>query len=696
MDDEVLRCLDKQDWQALSDLLQRQAETWFEEGDIRDLQQLLEVLPGEYRHRHPWLDYWLGKCLIYTDLANAQPSLELAYEAFRKTDDLAGQCACCAAILDLLWLRWDDCTALDSWIEQSGHLRRQVQGEGHSELLDGMARSVFAGMSIRCPQHPDLPFWEELCLRQLTHPGFVSDVMQCGLQLMIHYTWGCGDRAKSTLVLETLKTKVGKSGQLDLTDCIYAVVHAAHLHWFGERAESCAEVVGGGLRLSRELGQPHWDIPMLNCIIYKCCALEQMDDIRHWLAVLKERIQVNPRPHDQAIHYHFLAYLAWLEGYRDEAIVSARQAWHIACASGFAYSPVYYSLALVAIETQRGEILNALRHLRQARYLARCYHSDNLCFMSLMQGAALAEGRGRYDAAIRYLRAALPIGARQRYFAIPWLRCAQLSRLCAMALSEDLETGYVQRLISALGLAPPAVQFSGADRWPWPCRIHVLGQIRVHVGDDDLILENKAATGLYRLLVHLVAAGPQGLDVERLMDWLWPDLNTTQAYQRLKTGLHRLRKLLRDSDSIIHANRRVCLNPERVWVDAWTLERCSETGLDADPAAIIAILNHYHGPPPASLCDDPALYYYPSRLEDCFSSLIIEMAQAFEARGAWDEALVLWRKGASMMEHHRFLPGMATCLDRLGRHAEAARIRKRYVEEYGEFPPGEQRSVPRE
>lgn len=695
MDVNVSHWLSRQDWPALSVFLQDESETWFERGDIRSLQRLLQSLPGESRHHRPWLNYWLGKCLMQTELDMAKPPLEQAFDAFRKAGDLAGQCACCAAILDLLWLQWDDCCALDPWIDRLGYLRRQAQDQGSPELLAGMSRSAFAGISIRCPQHPDLPFWEDLSLRQMNQPEFASDVMLRGLQLMIHYTWGRGDRAHSSLVLETLKTKIGKSGMADLTDCIYPVVHAAHLHWFGDRAGDCAEVVEAGLKLSRELGQPHWDIPMLNCILYKAGALEQTDAMRRWLDILKQRIQADPRPHDQAIHYHFLAYLAWLEGHRDEAIAPARQAWHIACDSGFAYSPVYYGLALVAIEIQRGQLSMALHHLGQARRRARSYSSDNLYFMSCMQGAALADARGRRSVTVRYLRAALPIAARQRYFAVPWLQHTQLSRLCAIALSERLEMGYVQRLISVMNLMPPCSVFKGVDHWPWPCRIHVLGQIRVHVGDEDRQLDNKAATGLYRLLIHLVSVGAQGLDIERLMDRLWPDVDTPQAYQRLKTSLHRLRKLLGSGDSVIHANRRVFLNPERVWVDAWALEYCAEDDLETDPAAIIAILNHYHGPPPASLCDDPALDHYPSRLEDSFSRLVINLAHRFEADGAWNDALSLWRKGASLMEHHRFLPGMALCLERLGRHGEAARMRSRHIDEFGDLQPEAKGAVPR-
>ena len=684
MNSDYLKLLRSEDWSALSSFLLQEAENWFSRGDSQDLQQLLQALPVQYCKQYPWLNYWLGNCLTQSNLVTARQPLEQAFHDFSQEHDLAGQCASCAAIIDVLWLEWDDCSALDPWIDLLAQLRSNAQAQNKTHLLAQLSRSAFAGISIRCPGHPDLPYWEDLSLRQLNKTQFSSDVMLRGLQLMIHYTWGVGDRSHSSLVLETLKTKIGKSDQLDFVRCIYHVVHAAHLHWFAEDAESCENVVKEGLQLSQKLGQPHWDIPLLNCILYKSCALEEVSQAQHWLDILRQRIQLNPRPHDQAIHYNFLAYIAWLKGHPDEALGSAQQAYCIANDSGFAYSPAYYGLGLTAIEVQRGQYHLALKHLAETRRLALGYHSNNMLFMVCMQGAAIAEARGKRNFAIQYLQNALSIGASQRYFAVPWVRLEQLASLCVIALSEGIEIGYVRRLISTFKLKPPADAILSLDHWPWPCRIHVLGQIRIHVTNQEMSAESKASTGLYRLLLHLVAARADGIDVDRLMDRLWPELQVAQAYQRLKTGIHRLRNLLGNSATIIHANRRVCLDTEQVWVDSWALEQCAKDGIERYPELALSIINQYYGTPPSSLCDDQALTYYPSRLEDSYSALIIQVAEQFEADGVWDKALIIWRRGADMLEHERFLSGMVSCLRMLGRHTEASRTMKKYHAEYGE------------
>ncbi len=672
--DDISQWINAEKWPTLAALLHREADGWLAEGRAPALQGLLQTIPANDRRANPWLNYWLGRSLLHTQLPEARRHLEQAFADFCRMGDLAGRCISCAAILDALWLEWNDCGALDPWIDELVCLRREVEAAGSSELLSRLSRSAFAALSIRSPGHADLPFWEGLSLKQLGLPEPISDTMLRGLQLMIHYTWGVGDRARSTLVLETLKSKMGKTEQQSFAHCIYYVVHAAHLHWFSDDSTACGELVEAGLALSERLGLPHWDIPLLNCILYKCCALGQTGEANHWLEVLRQRICLQPRPHDQAIHYHFLAHVAWLEGHGDEALPPLRQALEIAEASGFAYSPLYYNLALVAIHAGRGQWQAARQNLARVRREAAGFRSDNLLFMSHLQGAALAEAAGHHRFTSVYVRAALPIGARQRYFAVPWLRREMLARFCTLALAEGIEREYVRTLITALALPPPSQALPGAEHWPWSCRVRVLGSIRIQIGEEETGGDGKAAGTLEHLLLHLVAAGNEGGDVERLADALWPDLEGDIAYLRLKTAIHRLRRLLGGTNRVIHANRRVRLNPDKVWVDAWELERCAGQ-INNTPASLQAAIALYRGTLPSCLSVTPELQYFASRLEDAYACLVTRLANHAEQQGQWQTALTLWRRAVVVANQEPFHLNMIRCLENLKRCREARQLR---------------------
>ena len=675
--DDISQKIRTKNWSPLTAQLRREADGWLAEGRAAALQGSLQVIPVDARRTHPWLNYWLGRSLLHTQLPKARQHLAQAFADFRGAGDLAGICMSCAGVLDALWLEWDDCRALDPWILELVSLRRELEAVGERDLLARLSRSAFAALSIRCPGHADLAFWETVSLQQLGLHEPVADTMLRGLQHMIHYTWGVGDRGRSTLVLETLKNKVDKLEQPGFAHCIYYVAHAAHRHWFSDDGAACGALVEAGLALSQRLGQQHWDIPMLNCILYKCCALEQLEEAKHWLAVLRQRIHLQPRPHDQAIHYHFLAYLAWLKGHGEEAMPSLRQALAIAEASGFAYSPLYYGLAMVALQSGLGQWQAARQGLaRLRREAARC-RSDNLLFMSHLQGAALAEAAGHRRFVEIYLRAALPIGARQRYFAVPWLRREALARLCTLALAAGIERSYVRSLITALALPSPAQALPGAAHWPWPCRVSVLGAIRIQVGEGEVDGGGKAAGTLDPLLLHLVAAGDRGEDVERLTDTLWPELEGDVAYLRLKTAIHRLRRLLGASDRVIHTRRRVRLNSGKVWVDAWELERCAGQN-DSAPAALQAAIALYRGPLPSRLTIIPELQNLAARLEDAYACLVARLASHAEQRGEWNEALALWRQASAMADLEPFHFSMIRCLEKLGRLREARQLRAQW------------------
>ncbi len=671
--DDISRWLYAKKWPQLESALCREADGWLAEGRAPILQRLLHAIPADEREARPWLNYWLGRSLIHTRLPAARRHLERAFAGFRRADDLAGCCISCSAVLDALWLEWDDCTALDPWIDELARLRCETEAAGSPECLSQLSRSAFAALSIRCPGHADLPFWETLSLKRLGLQEPIGDAMLRGLQHMIHYTWGVGDRARSTLVLETLKSKVDKVEQPDFAHCIFHVAHAAHLHWFSDDRAACSKQVKTGLALSERLGQPHWDIPMLNGILYKCCSLEQTEKASSWLEVLRQRIHLQPRPHDQAIHYHFIAYIAWLKGHAVEAHPALQQALEIAKASGFSFSPLYYGLALAALRIDQGQWQSARQGLARVRRKASRIRSDNLLFMSHLQGAALAEATGHHRFVSVYLRMALTIGARQRYFAVPWLRREVLARLCVRALNESIENDYVYTLTTALALPPPAHALPETRNWPWPCRIRILGAIRVQHGKDDVNDDGKTASTLELLLAYLVAAGPEGRDTHRLTDALWPDLEGDVAYLRLKTAIHRLRRLLGGTDRVVHAKSRVRLNPDKVWVDAWELERCAGQN-DKPLASLQAVVDLYRGTLPPRLCVTPELHYFAQRLEDAFTCLVNQLAGHAEQQGQWQAALDLWRQAAAVADQEPFHLGVTRCLESLGRYRQARRF----------------------
>jgi DNA-binding SARP family transcriptional activator len=150
-----------------------------------------------------------------------------------------------------------------------------------------------------------------------------------------------------------------------------------------------------------------------------------------------------------------------------------------------------------------------------------------------------------------------------------------MTKLCTQALEEGLETDYVRRFILKQKLPSPKGQRPPPD-WPYPLRIHTLGKLEILINDKPLEWSRRSPERPLALLLALVAAGGT-IDRERLLDLLWPDLESDKAYHALESTLYRLRNLLGLRRVIVSKGHRLHLERDQVFVDLWHLkERLEE------------------------------------------------------------------------------------------------------------------------
>jgi tetratricopeptide (TPR) repeat protein len=668
---EVARLTRQKDWGGLADWLQQQGQELLAKGFRQQLLDLLRTIPGIERQPEPWLEYWLGRCRMGNDLPRASEHFTRAFQSFDLDGDPEGRVSSLASLLDSLWLMQEDCHDFDPWITQLEPLKQFLIDRRREDLLDDLSRSAFAALSVRQPDHPDLPFWEARSLKRLASNEPIEESMLRGLQLMLHYTWNTGQRAAAELVLETLDTRIGKQQHSGFVHCLFHVVHAAYLMWFDPDIHACARVVERGLQLSRELQLPDWDLPLMNSMLYACCAEEDLAAADRWSDRLKQCIRLHPRPMDRAIHYHFLAYRAWLRQRPKDALPAIRQAVEITDSRAYRYPWLLCSLAEAVLTADTGQPRQALLRLGRLRRIAGRFNSDNSRYTALMNAAVILLKQGHRQACLAYLGQAMELGARHRYSRTPWLRTDDLSRLCALAFEQRLQPDHAAYLVHSLGLRAPSEAITGRVPWPWPCRIRVLGGIRIEPGSTDEE-DSRSPTSLYRLLLTLVAAGPDGLDIEQLGDRLWPDSEGDKAYRRLKTTVHRLRKRLGSANTVRHANRRISLDPSVVWVDAWAFER-STPAKDTPIEELDRSIALFRGPIVNLNEEDALLWNYACRLADRHGALVRQRA---EACASSEQALQIWRQAIAVNPQPGFFQGAIDCLEHQNRNDEALRLRQ--------------------
>ena len=396
--------LETADWRALANHLEAVAGDLFAAGRLRTLTRFLEALPPTMREPSARLGYWRGLCLLHLDPAKSRRELTHAYARFRAVGDHASAIRAWAALVDAIWFEWEDCARLDACIDDLPYLRRVAKRLNSTEHTIALTKGAMAALSIRRPEHPEFGAWEvqNLALFQRQLPR--SEIVRRGLQLMIHYVYGSGERRKAEIVRARLQQICGSETESAADHCVYHVVNAAYQFWFSPDGTQAPATVMTGLAVTQRLGVPFWDVPMLNAALFRLASDEDLGGMRNLLAILDGRLTANSREHDIAISQHFVAYLAWLEGDHEMALLGIEAACRIAVDSGFCISPVYYGVGHAAVLASLGRRRTALQRLSRARHAAQRQNSNTMQFMANMVGAAMALGAGRQAFARFYLR----------------------------------------------------------------------------------------------------------------------------------------------------------------------------------------------------------------------------------------------------------------------------------------------------
>lgn len=266
---------------------------------------------------------------------------------------------------------------------------------------------------------------------------------------------------------------------------------------------------------------------------------------------------------------------------------------------------------------------------------------------SLRTGAAWQ--RGSADAAERscaLLRRAAPFGW-QRF--LPY-HGELAARICDAGLAAGVEVEFAQATVRARRLRPPEPW--RAD-WPWRLRLRVLGPLQVERDGARLATGAKAQKKPLELLALLAAHGGRPLEVEAVIDSLWPSLEANAPRASLDMAVSRLRKLLDLPDAVQLAEGRLALDAAQVWTDVGAFEALAarveaadagDGGDGGDAAAVDALLECVRGPLLEGQALDGALRTRRLLLLQRFAALVQRSAEQRLASGDARAALRLTQR----------------------------------------------------
>jgi DNA-binding SARP family transcriptional activator len=297
---------------------------------------------------------------------------------------------------------------------------------------------------------------------------------------------------------------------------------------------------------------------------------------------------------------------------------------------------------------------------------------DSFKAVALLIKAHALLSSGRKAQGLDTLRAGLLLGREAGSTAqVPTALVQNAARLYAFALEHDIESDYVRALVRALGLRSPSADI---DRWPWPIRIYTLGRFAILLNDEPIRVSGKAQRKPLELLMALIALGGRAVSIDSLIAEVWPD-DQADARANFDVTLLRLRRLLGRSDALRVDARKLTLDGDICWVDAWAFGRVVKR-IEQGAASRLhdRVLDIYRGSFLNGEGESICVHNMRDQLAAKFQRAIVRTGEELERAGRFEEAARVYARGLeqdNLVEE--FYQRLIHCEWSRGRRAEAIR-----------------------
>ena len=671
-------------------LLEKIAERYARRRQVDLLQRSFQRVPRSIIDARPWLCIWAGQALLGVDEEAARGWFERAYAAFECASDGTGMRIAAARVVTAFGLEYGDLRTLDAWME------RHDRAGGHEPIAPGSAYESVLMLGAICAAlirgahggDPDSLVRRLRILIDDDTAWLTPDEPVIAARLLIDHgrIFTTPDRAQAYALETRSRAERSDASALQRGRWNIAAAWAYYVDGQHARAQQYLDEAGrlaelcGSRRLAFELGMAQVDAAL------KC---KDLTAAARGLATIESLAEDAP-PAQRAQYARINARTLLLQSRLDEGLRWAQQAIETARIAGYSGAhardfQVEHIYALAANERFDEAIVEAdrlLAGLEEQQRDAALAIRDALRFFT-SGGSDL----GLLDATLKRAEALgfVHLLARAR---------APIARLCQVALAQGLHTEFVTRLIGIQRLLPPPL---AGPEWPWHLRVRTLGGFELTIAGARYQPPHKIQDkplDLLKLLITCQALGRDSVDREWIAERLWPDADATNARKSFDMTLSRLRKLVKDDDTILLSEGRVTLSPTRVWTDLTPLLRAlrhaaahrDNTARGVKPvvatalADITAVLDHYGGRYLPEEGDAPWLIAGREAVAAAVRSALLIADSVLEGRD--DDRLIaaLERALAADPTSEDLARALMRAFARRGRHSEAIRVYRRVRE----------------
>ncbi len=666
-------------------LVIKHAGDFIKHGKHVKLQRWLRLMPEQLFDSEPWLLFWMGICKLHSAPHDARPFLERALDLFRHRNDTPGTYSSWSAIIESIILEWNDFTELDPWLDWLDREIPKLPQYPSPDIEARVSLSRAAALIIRRPNQPEISKLLEKALLLARNSRDISLYLQVISWAMTYCAW-TGDFAK----VDVLHGETQKF----LKSLVLPPALLIHRKWLDLSTKICSmkgietahEETTAALAMVKETGLKMWEHLFLMPGIFISLIFGNLDSAKSLLKRLQSTLDIS-HYHIFAFYHHLKALYNLHTGDINHAKAHAETALKIAEETGYVFPTLVCRLQLAYIFHEIRKCEKARRELSSILESARGFNSRILEFMCLMLKAKIALDTGNESNGLKTLKQAMALGSKQNFFTMAWWWYSPaISRLCAKALSENIEKDYVQRLVRANRLVPNLTDCLETETWPWPLRIYTLGTFSIEKDGSPLSFSGKTQKIPLNMLKILIAYGGTDVHMDRIIDALWFNADGDLAINAFSTTLNRLRKLVGLKDTILLKGGKLSLNRLYCMIDTWLFdqmlskaETTLERGLKKEAIAFYKkTINIYRGDFLAIEQEEPWMLPPRERFRDKYLETIRITGKLLEEEDRPEEAINYYERGLRTDNlREAFYQRIMLCYKVMGHRSEAIRTYKR-------------------
>ncbi|MDH5230922.1 MAG: hypothetical protein OEY38_12720 [Gammaproteobacteria bacterium] len=553
-------------WSTLSGCIQKITERNSTQSCSEVAQGWLRNIADDEIYQDPWMIYWKAMSFISCDQKQTARKCSNAFQLFREQNNTEGMFYSICGIIESTILGFVHFEQLQHWVETV----RELLSEGHQPKQAALSMRLSTAMHLAIlhvnPFDKELYFWRrkvDQLAKLLSMARRQDQQVMINLNAFCQYLWQ-GELEKCQSLATNTQSLCFDESSNPISRGFWYVMKTTTSWMMGDTEVTKLEA-SKGLADIEKSGITYWKSIILAQKAFAHLIDGELDNARD----IKSMLEQSTLPQSQLVesfYYDICAQLEFFSGNIETAWAFQRLSIKTAKSLSLSYAQLLHYCGIIPLMIEKHNFRSCERICNYLLKIATPMNAHGIISYTLNMKSYIAIKTNNLSQATANLQKALAIAKSKKTVSLTWWLPSQMVDLYDFALRNNIQTHFVidcikkRRLQSHFNL----IEY---EQWSWRVKIYTLGRFEILVDNRPITMLGKSQRKPLILLRTIIALGIWRVHQSIIAENIWPDADADEGIRSLHINIHRLRKILGHSKTIIVKDGYVGLNPDSVWID---------------------------------------------------------------------------------------------------------------------------------